>query len=134
MWETGSNSVLITHNFARVLHLKPEKIIYYLQSVDHAKERREGNFYRLSLVSMDGKRHSLMAYEVDKIRGDSSVPDTRSVRSLFPHVPLDVFKSLPNKDVDLLVGCNHTDLLPSSGQGRNSNGKLRVLKSKFRLG
>ena len=133
MWDTGSNSVLITHNFARTLRLKPEKIVYYLQSVDHAKERREGNFYRLSLVSMDGKRHHLMAYGVDKIMGDCSVPDTRSVRSLFPHVPLDVFKALPNKDVDLLVGCNHTDLLPSGGQGRNSNGKLRVLESRFGL-
>ena len=45
MWDTGSNSVLITHNFARIFRLNPEKIVYYLQSVDHAKERREGNFY-----------------------------------------------------------------------------------------
>ena len=63
MWDTGSNSVLITHNFACTIRLKPEKIVYYLQSVDHAKEKREGNFYRLSLVSMDGKKHHLMAYE-----------------------------------------------------------------------
>ena len=120
MWDTGSNSVLITHKFAKVLNLIPEKIIYYLQTVDNAKERREGRFYRLSLVSNDAKKHSLMAYGVDKIMGDCHVPDTTSVRSLFPHVPLEVFKSLPTKDVDLLVGCNHTDLLPSGGQGRNA--------------
>ena len=100
MWDTGSNSVLITHNFAKLLKLEPEKITYYLQTVDNEAEKKEGQFYRLSIVSNDAKKHSLMAYGVNQIMGDLSVPDTSGIRKLFPHVPAEVFKPLPSKELD----------------------------------
>ena len=78
-----------------------------------------------------GKRNSLMAYGVDKIMDLSSSPYFTVVRKLFSYIPGEVFQKLPEKEVDLLIGCNHMDLHPSGGEGRNANGKLRVLNSKF---
>jgi hypothetical protein len=55
-----------------------------------------------------------------------------AVRSIFPHVPEEAFKSVDEKPLDILVGLFFVGLHPSGGRGRNiSSGNLKALQSDF---
>ena len=56
------------------------------------------------------------------------------IRSLFPHIPDNIFDPLPKKRIDMLIGLNFFSLHPSGGQGRNCVDNLKVLHSRFSKG
>ena len=81
----------------------------------------EGKTYHFQMTDRFGKRHSVWAYGIDKITvGASGRQDISGLRHLFPHVPPQAFKPLPEKPVDILFGADYFDLHPAGGKGRTN--------------
>ena len=63
-----------------------------------------------------------------------NVPDMSSLKLKFPHVPSSVFEPLAEQEVDILIGLNMADIMPSGGLGKNKVGGVKALKSLFGTG
>ena len=46
----------------------------------------------------------------------------------FPHVPAGAFNSLEAKEVDILIGLNMTEIMPSGGLGPDRVGGVKALR------
>ena len=77
---------------------------------------------------MNGKPHRVWGYSIDKIMV-SSVPDLSALQSKFPHVPAAALKSLEAKEVDILIGLNMAEIMPSGGLGCDRVGGMKALRS-----
>ena len=63
-----------------------------------------------------------------------SVPDMSSLKLKFPHVPSSAFEPLAEQEVDILIGLNMADIMPSGGLGKNKVSGVKALKSLFGTG
>ena len=53
------------------------------------------------------------------------------LKRYFPHVPIEAFKGLVEKEVDILLGLNMNHLLPAGGKGKNKHQGIKVKTSIF---
>ena len=133
-WDNGSNRVLITHNYAESNHLKGQPISFRLDSVGFKGETQDGVIYELTLVQNDGNQRKIWGFGVDSIMDSPDAVNLDSIRGLFPHIPGEIFTTLPKKPVDILIGNNFFQLHPDGGRGINAVGDLKILRSKFGSG
>ena len=63
--------------------------------------------------------HRVWGYGLDTIIDPDETVHTSSLRSLFLHVPVEVFDKFEKRRLDLLIGINHNRLFPTGGDGRN---------------
>ena len=130
-WDGGSNRVLINNEFAREQKLRSQQVKYKLAVAGGREIVEEGVIYEVDLVDNAGHAHAIWGFGLDTIIDPPDAVDLQSVRHLFPHLPDEVFKMLPKKRIDILVGLNFFSLHPDGGQGRNCSGNSRALHSKF---
>ena len=64
----------------------------------------------------------------------SFVPDMSSEQHKFPHIPGTAFKGLDARDVDILIGLNMTEIMPTGGMGADKVGGIKILRSIFGTG
>ena len=129
-WDDGSNRVFIREGFAEAMNLKKKKISYSLEAVGQKPLTRDGYIYLLDLVDIYGKLHRVWGYSIDKIM-HSYVPNLSSEQHKFPHIPGSAFHGLEAKEVDILIGLNLTELMPTGGIGPDKVGGIKVLRSMF---
>ena len=134
LWDDGSNRVLVCHAFAAERKLRSRVTTVTMKVVGGCYEKVKTNIYELDLVDKFGKRHSIWGYGIDTIIDPDDPVDLAPVRSLFPHLPREVFLPLPKKRVDILIGLNFNSLHPSGGTGKNIQGNLKALNSIFGTG
>ena len=132
-WDDGSNRVFIRRGYAEKMKLRKKKVNFSLEAVDHDPESRSGYIYLLDLLDMNGKPHRVWGYSIDKIMV-SSVPDLSALQSKFPHVPAAALESLEAKEVDILIGLNMAEIMPSGGLGCDRVGGMKALRSIFGTG
>ena len=106
---------------------------FSLEAVDHDPESKSGYIYLLDLLDKYGRPHRVWGYSIDKIMV-SSVPDMTGLQSKFPHVPAEALGSLEAKEVDILIGLNMAEIMPSGGLGRDRVGGMKALRSIFGTG
>ena len=132
-WDDGSNRVFIRDGYAESMNLKKKRITYSLEAVGQKPLVKDGYIYLLDLVDIYGKLHRIWGYSIDKIM-DSYVPDLSSEQYKFPHIPGSVFKGLDAREVDILIGLNMTEIMPTGGLGSDRVGGMKVLRSIFGAG
>lgn len=64
-----------------------------------------------------GVKHGVWAFGISTIMEVPESVDLAPIKHIFPHVPTDIFKTIPKKDIDLRVGHNYISLYPDEGQG-----------------
>ena len=74
-----------------------------------------------------------LGYGVSSIM-KSHVPDLMMLRKYFPHVPVEAFHGLAEKEVDILLGLNMNHLFPAGGKGKNRHQGIRAKTSLFNCG
>ena len=130
-WDNGSNRVLINNSFAEELDLIPITATVIMKTAGGDNKRLDVNIFELSLIDRSGNSHRVWGYGVNNILDPDDPVDTSKVRSLFPHVPSDVFQKLEKKRIDLLIGINYNGLFPVGGVGRDCKGNLKVMRTQF---
>ena len=131
-WDTGCSKVMVTHEFATKAGFRSRPAKFKLQVVGHQWEDVDGKAYHFEMTDRFGHRHSVWGYGIEKITvGASGRQDISGLRHLFPHVPPQAFKAVPEKPVDILFGVDYFDLHPAGGVGRDQQGHLRALRSLF---
>ena len=90
--------------------------------------------YSFEMQDKDGNRVPMWGYGIDKITDPVPPLDMSGIRPLFPHVPEEVFRPLPAKPLDILVGMNFFGLHPDGGTGLDRVKNLKALRSKFSMG
>ena len=131
LFDGGSNRVLINSEFAKENNLYERKASISLNVAGGGHETLDTNIYETDLVDRKGERHAIWGYGLENIIDPDEPIDLVPVRNLFPHIPEAVFKPLPKKRVDILIGLNFNGLHPSGGEGGNSVGNLKVLSTIF---
>ena len=58
-----------------------------------------------------------MGYGLENIIDPEDPINLSPVRDLFPHIPHQVFETLPKRRVDILIGINYNRLHPVGGEG-----------------
>ena len=102
----------MTNNFVNKAGLEKIPAEYYLQLVGENRNKVQGPMYAFDMITNKGKQYSLCGYGIDKITDVVAPVDLSEVRSLFPHLPDQVFQSLDEKPLDILVGLNFLGLHP----------------------
>ena len=133
-WDDGSNRVLIDNGFAAEHKLKSKTSTVTMKVVGGQYKKVKTKIYELDLVDRLGHRHSIWGYGMEKIIEPDDPVDLGPVRSLFPHIPDEVFSPMPKRRIDILMGLNFNSLHPCGGSGRYTVGNLRALQSKFGTG
>ena len=125
----GSNTSLITTSLANSLYLKGK---IRLTTVTRACERTgetEGKIHHtIELKDREGNKHKVKCMEVGFITEPQQQPDYSKVYQMFPHIPHGCLER-PDMEVGLLLGQNANALLPTGGEGPDSVGNLRVMRS-----
>ena len=86
------------------------------------------------MVRNNGTVRKVWGYGIETIMESPDPLDLSSVRSLFPHIPKEVFAPSSKKPVDILMGNNFLGLHPDGGIGRDAFGDMRAYQSQFGLG
>ena len=133
-WDDGSNRVLVNSVFAERNKLRKQPFEYRIKGVCGSESIESGMLYELDLMESSGLIHQVWGFGVSHIMDAPEPVDLSSIRSLFPHVPANIFEALAKKEIDVLIGLNYFSLHPSGGQGRNCVDNLRVLHSRFSKG
>ena len=131
LWDNGSNRVLVDHSFAAERKLRSRSTTVTMKVVGGQFKKVRTKIYEVDLVDKSGQKHSIWGFGIDLIIEPDDPVDVSAVRSLFPHIPDEVFSTLPKKRVDILVGLNFNSLHPYGGLGQNAVGDLKVLHSRF---
>ena len=132
-WDDGSNRVFIRNKYAEDMKLRRKKVEYSLEAVGQSPETRSSYIYLLELIDIHGSTHKIWGYGIEKIM-TCCVPDMSSLKLKFPHVPSSAFEPLAEQEVDILIGLNMADIMPSGGLGKNKVGGVKALKSLFGTG
>ena len=133
-WDKGSTRCLITHTFAQASRLQRQKIVFKLDVVGSLGEAQDGWYYMFGLVRNDGTVRKIWAYGIDTIMEPPDPLDLSPIRSVFPHIPREVFAPSVKKPVDILMGNNFLGLHPDGGLGRDAVDDMRAYQSQFGLG
>ena len=133
-WDKGSTRCLVTHSFAQANGLQKQKIVFKLDVVGSLGEPQDGWYYMFEMVRNNGTVRKVWGYGIETIMESPDPLDLSSVRSLFPHIPKEVFAPSSKKPVDILMGNNFLGLHPDGGIGRDAVGDMRAYQSQFGLG
>ena len=133
-WDKGSTRCLVTHDFAKASGLPSQKIVFRLDVVGSLGEAQDGVYYMFDMVLNNGSVRKVWAYGIDSIMGSPESLDLTCLRSLFPHIPKEVFAPTEKKSVDILMGNNFLGLHPDGGLGRDAVGDMRAYQSQFGMG
>ena len=131
-WDEGSTRVLVRDEYAEDHQLMKKEVKYSLEVVGAVQEI-SGYIYLLELIDIFGKPHRIWGYGISRIM-ISSVPDLSALESVFPHVPATVFRSMEEKEVDLLIGLNMNEIFPYGGAGIDKCRGITVKRSIFGTG
>ena len=131
LFDGGSNRVLFNNEFARELSLFRRKAAISLNVAGGGQETLETDIYEVDLLDRLGEKHAVWGYGLETIIEPEDPVDMSPVSYLFPHIPGEVFRSLPKKRVDILIGLNFNGLHPSGGERENCIGNLKVLSTIF---
>ena len=129
-WDDGSNRVFIREEYAEEMKLRKKAVEFSLEAVGQGPEKHCGYIYLLELIDLHGNHHKVWGYGIKRIMM-SSVPDMSSLQSKFPHIPATAFSPLASQEVDILIGLNMSEIMPSGGQGIDKVGGVRALRSIF---
>ena len=133
-WDRGSNRVLIREGFAKAANLIKKEVVYHMEGINDEQGKQVHSYiYLLDIVDMYGNVHTIWGYGVPRIM-TSHVPDLTPVRDFFPHIPSEAFNSLPDTEVDVLIGLNMNEVHPAGGTGVDRVGGLSALRSLFGCG
>ena len=95
LWDDGSNRVLVCNAFAAERNLRSRITTVTMKVVGGCFEKVKTHIYELDLVDKYGNRHSIWGYGIDTIIDPDDPVDLAPVRSLFPHLPDEVFLPMP---------------------------------------
>ena len=59
------------------------------------------------------------------------LPDLSALEAIFPHVPSAAFKAMEEKEVDILIGLNMSEIFLEGGTGVNKKAGIKVKRSIF---
>ena len=124
LFDTGASCSLIRDSFAQRCGLKPKKVTQMVTVCGEAPKLMELNYYRIVIKTDLGPRemHLLGLERLSTVPGHY---DLSVAYSLFPHVPAGSLER-PGGHLDLLIGQDHTELLPGGGLGADQRDQLRV--------
>ena len=131
VWDIGSNRVLINTSFAEEIGLPEKTTSITMNLAGGDKKRLEVKLYDFKVEDRFGIRTQMWGYGIDSIIEAEEPIDPGPIRHLFPHVPTATFKKLQKRRIDLLIGLNFNQLFPTGGEGKDSVGNMKVLKTKF---
>ena len=129
LFDTGATCSLIRNGFAQRCGLKAKKVTQMVTVCGEAPKLMELNCYKIVIKTDLGPRKMILL-GLERL---SSVPgkyNLSGVYPLFPHVPAGSL-ARPGGHLDLLIGQDHTDLLPGGGLGADQQGGLRVWSIPF---
>ena len=128
----GSNCTLVRDGFAQELGLKPFVINTNITVCGNETRNADLKYYAVTISLSTGPR-KLYMLGMEQLTNVPGGYDVSVAYSLFPHCPPGSLEK-PGGAVDILVGQDNSDLLPSGGQGRNQVGRLRVSEIPFGVG
>merc|ERR1712237_89499 len=117
----GSQLTLVNNTFAREQNFTKVSSTYAMQgiggTITHYESRKDGFLWNIPLHRNTGKIDWVVAYGVNKILdpvGRASIPYGEQE---FPHLPPAIFKRIPHKRLDLLVGLSDLKIHPGCSKG-----------------
>ena len=131
IWDNGSNRLLVNNDFAAENNMTPISATVIMKTVGGVDNKLDVKIYEFSLVSRNGMLFKVWGYGIDSIIEPDDPVDPSCVRTLFPHIPSEVFMKLEKRRIDILIGINYNGLFPVGGSGKNCQGNLKVLKTQF---
>ena len=112
VYDSGSQRVLIDHDFAREQGLKSENIVVNLELPGKVFKRLETKVYHIELISNEGQPIEIWGYGSDTILTPYDPIDLRKISHLFPDLPSSLFRVVPEKRIDILLGTDNFSLHP----------------------
>ena len=125
----ASNCTLIRDGFALELGLKPFVINTNITVCGNETRNADLKYYAVTINLATGPRKMYML-GMEQLTTVPGGYDVSVAYTLFPHCEPGSLEK-PGGAIDILVGQDNCDLLPSGGQGRNQVGKLRVSEIPF---
>ena len=122
--DNGSNSTLVTHDFAAELGLKGNVTSQEVELCGRKPEIQQVTYYNIKLSTDEGEVQ-VRLLGVDKITSNPGSYDVSVAYDLFPHIKRPVLDK-PDGNVSLLIGADQIRFMPGGGLGRNQKGNLRV--------
>ena len=104
----------MTHDFAKASELTSKKIVFRRDVLGSLGEAQDGVYYMFDMVLNYGSVRKVWAYGINSIMGSPESLDLTCLRSLFPHIPKEVFAPTEKKHVDILMGNNFLGLHPNA--------------------
>ena len=117
--------------FAAENNMTPISATVIMKTVGGVDNKLDVKIYEFSLVSRNGMLFKVWGYGIDSIIEPDDPVDPSCVRTLFPHIPSEVFMKLEKRRIDILIGINYNGLFPVGGFGKNCQGNLKVMKTIF---
>ena len=121
LFDGGSQLTLVNNSFAREQNFSKINATYSMQgiggTINHYQSGKDGFLWKIPLHRNTGKIDWVVAYGVSKILepvGRASIPKGEQE---FPHIPSAVFKEIPHKRLDLLVGLSDLKIHPGCSKG-----------------
>ena len=110
LWDSGSNTTLITNRMAKVLGLKGRSINLAVTKVGNDYHKFETLEYDVPLNDYLGQIHVIKACGISEITSETSEVDMDTVADLLGVQPKDIER--PHGKIDLLIGSDYCKLLP----------------------
>ena len=125
----GSNCTVIRDGFARSLGMKPTVVNTNITVCGNQTKNVDLNYYCITVMLSEVPRKIFML-GMDTITSVPGDYDISIAYELFPHIERGLLDK-PGGEVDIIIGQDNGDLLPSGGQGVNEVGLLRVSDISF---
>ncbi|XP_045117673.1 uncharacterized protein LOC123508205 [Portunus trituberculatus] len=126
LWDPGSNMTLITNRMAKHLGLKGRSINLTVTKVGNECTKMETREYDVPLSDCYGEVRVLKACGIAEITSETYPVDTRSVATLLGVQDKDIER--PHGKIDLLIGSDYCELLPSVVR---TVGSLQLMRGPF---
>lgn len=111
LWDSGSNTTLITNRMAKILGLKGRSINLAVTKVGNDYQKFETLEYDVPLIDCQGQFHLIKACGISEITSETGQVDMGNVADLLGMKVQDIER--PHGKIDLLVGSDYCKLLPS---------------------
>lgn len=131
--DDGSTASMILHKLAKLLKLKGKEVNEVIEVTNQAPRPWKTMLYTLPWRLSTGEVKYLQLLGCDKITTNVPSGDISAAYSLFPQAPAGSLER-PTAEVGILIGQDHSSLLPTGGSGEDCVGDLRLMRTVFGSG
>ena len=127
IWDSASDTTLITHRMAKLLGLRSKNVIVTITKVGNVVDQCNTKQYNINVHDKWGVEHTISALGMDEIASEIPYVNLYNIDQKFPGFSPRILNR-PKGKVDMLIGLDYCNLLPQVYQ---TCGNLQLLENQF---